>query len=101
MGSHHRHTDIDPGAMLGRQLAVLDIEFDQSLGMLRDEGEGHQQDRPLGLGRGHDQLVGGGADPGQRSDPALEPQLPILALEPELRHQSPAGRIDPLDIGIA
>jgi len=87
--------------MLGRQLAVLDIELDQSLGMLRDEGDGHQQDRPLGLGRGHDQLVGGGADPGQRSDPALEPQLPILALEPELRHQSAAGRIDPLDIGIA
>ena len=97
MRADGRRALIDGNAALPRQVAVVPVELHQRLGMLGDEGHG-RHDHRLSLRAGpFDLAVRIGADPLQRTHPALVADDVIEILPPE---RPPNGGDAALDLAL-
>ena len=78
-----RHARIVRDASSFGEFAILDVELDQGLRVLADEGDRGQHERALVGAGASDLRVGRRADPFERADPALIAHPPVEALDIE------------------
>ena len=72
VGAHRARRGDNPARRSPRaSVAIFDIQFHQGFGMFADKGDGRDDDALVVASGAPDFGIGGGADPLQRSDPAL------------------------------
>src|SRR4051812_25965467 len=99
MRADGRHADVFRHARLLGEMSVVDVEFDQGLGMLRHEAQRIEHDAFAVRSGPADLRLGRRADPFQWADPALVTDRPLDAVE--MLADRRRGLLDLALVGIA